>query len=305
MPESACPEPMQLVAMLRGTLDESSLEQLVRHLEQCPHCEQKLTELEQEGAGDDLVLDRLKDSKGADAAQLLAEVTPTAPWRPTWESDEASYRPWKTGERWWPTLRFLTLLIGVSVLGSVLLWQLTAPPETLNDIEQFQHDFALLKAQQQRPSIMMKLTLLNPNFDGKATFEPAQGPVKSLTLVADHLVTIWPIGRLHDLRELDLKVVQTSSLSSLTGIEDLQLRVLRCRRCPIQSLEPVNGMPLEVVDVRETQVTSLQRLRHDTLRELWCDESLWKATLAHRPRIEWPRLQLLNGEPYAPQKDVD
>lgn len=142
---------------------------------------------------------------------------------------------------------------------------------------------ARIEAEQKRkptPAILQaRMKAANPDYPGDGVFLERDGHVIEVNLRGKRIVDISPlkgvpIQRLYlsnnaftnieALRNMPLELLEMSGCRQMMSLEPLadskRLTHLNVRKCPVESLEPLRGQPLKVLDVYETRVADISPL---------------------------------------------
>ena len=146
--------------------------------------------------------------------------------------------------------------------------------------QQWLQDVAAMPAEKQVDAVARKLQELNPGFDGKVTGINEQvapkienGVVTDFALLTDNVTDIRPLRALAGLNRLELRGSSraqiTGRLTDLAPLQGMKLNYLDCRGTNVSDLSPLQGMPLTVLGCELTNVSNLSPLRGMPLSSLW------------------------------------
>jgi serine/threonine protein kinase len=131
---------------------------------------------------------------------------------------------------------------------------------------------AALPVEQQAEAVAAKLKELNPEFDGTVRHEIQDGAVTELHFSSDAVTDLAPVTALSGLRRLTCSGSGPGRgrLDSLAPLRGLSLTVLDCSMTRVADLTPLQDMPLVFVAISGTPVRDLTPLKDMPLLVLSC-----------------------------------
>jgi formylglycine-generating enzyme required for sulfatase activity len=123
---------------------------------------------------------------------------------------------------------------------------------------------------------LIKLSELNPSFDGKCSHKIEAGAVTELTLSTEGVTDLTPLAMLPWLKKLTLSpwtADRKGVLSDLSALKGLPLKSLYCLNNPVKDLTPLAGMPLSELSIGGTLVSDLAPLAGMKLTVLGCNDT--------------------------------
>lgn len=127
-----------------------------------------------------------------------------------------------------------------------------------------------LAAEKQIEAVAEKMKELNPDYDGKTQPQIRNGAVSQLQLSCQNVSRLSPLWALKKLELLNI----TSSPGKVESLEPLQgmpLSILFLNGNPVSNLSPLEGMQLTFLGMSRTKVTDLSPLHGMPLIFLNCD----------------------------------
>ena len=143
------------------------------------------------------------------------------------------------------------------------------------------------RAQSLIEDLSNRLMLLNPDFDGTITPLIENGMIRGLELSTEKISDLTPIASLRDLNYFKASAIDGGGqVSDLTPIKGLRIKRLQLNgNARLEKLEPLEGMPLEHLNIEATGVSDLASLAGAPLNTLNCSKTRVKslAPLANAP----------------------
>jgi hypothetical protein len=131
--------------------------------------------------------------------------------------------------------------------------------------------------EEQVRAVVIKLRVLNPNFDCAEQHKVEGGAVTEFSISSVGVTDLSPIKALQWLRKLVVappKLDQKGALTDLAPLAGMQLTWLWCHNNPIADLTPLRGMPLSVLGISGTRVADLTPLAGMKLQVLSLNDTV-------------------------------
>lgn len=131
---------------------------------------------------------------------------------------------------------------------------------------------AQLSAEEQIAEVIAKLKELNPEFDGNVVAEHENGQVLLWDMRTDHVNNISPLAALKHLRSVNLSGTITwkhnGILVDISPLEGMPIEVLEVTSTLVKDISPLRNSPLTSLRVDNTNVTDLSPIRNAKLTRL-------------------------------------
>lgn len=128
---------------------------------------------------------------------------------------------------------------------------------------------AKLPAEDQVAEVIAKLQELNPEFDGKVVTEQEDGQVRLWDMRTDQVTNISPLAALKHLKSVNLSGTFTwkhnGKLVDLSPLEGMPIESLEVTSTLVEDLSPLRNAPLTFLRVDNTNVTDLSPVRNAKL----------------------------------------
>ncbi len=126
-----------------------------------------------------------------------------------------------------------------------------------------------LPAEEQIAEVIAKLKELNPEFDGKVVTEQQDGQVILWDMRTDNVTNIGPLAALKHLRSVNLSGTFTwkhnGKLVDISPLEGMPIESLEVTSTLVEDLSPVRNAPLSFLRVDNTNVRDLSPIRNAKL----------------------------------------
>ena len=161
--------------------------------------------------------------------------------------------------------------------GNTTIIQPTVAPKiaTPSKDEAFLKSVAGLPADSQAKRVIEKLKELNRDFDpASATYSIENDLIVELNLSVSAITDLSPIRALKSLKRLRLGENKLrGTLGSLDALQGLPLEKLEVSNCPIMDLSPLRGMPLKWLVCQGTKITDLTPLQDSPIQALGINDT--------------------------------
>jgi serine/threonine protein kinase/Leucine-rich repeat (LRR) protein len=176
------------------------------------------------------------------------------------------FDPWRDAE----TLRAMRGLEEINGQASTAFWQQVAQEQTR--FTAWVNATAKLPPEKQVAAVADELRRRNRDFDGEVVPRLEQGVVTGLTFIGDHVTDLAPLRALTSLTLLACggSAPGKCKLSDLEPLRGLPLKMLDCRNSAVVDLSPLSGGSLTSLDCHATPVRDLAPLRGLPLTWLDC-----------------------------------
>lgn len=122
---------------------------------------------------------------------------------------------------------------------------------------------AALPPDKQVSAVLLKLSELNPGFNGKGEFWTVQGgQITDFRICTDQIADISPIRGIPSLKKLECTGSHATlgKLADLSPLQGMKLNALCCWNNPLSDLTPLQGMQLREFQAEHTQIASIEPL---------------------------------------------
>ena len=167
-----------------------------------------------------------------------------------------------------------------------------------------------LPADEQIAEVIAKLQELNPEFDGKVVTEQENGQVRSWDMRTDQVTDIRPLVALKHLRSVNLGGTYTwkhnGKLVDISPLEGMPIEGLEVTSTLVEDLSPLRKAPLTFLRVDNTNVTDLSPIRNAKLTRLFIHNTMisdltplqgMALTYLHMANTQVKDLSVLSGMP--------
>jgi serine/threonine protein kinase len=135
-----------------------------------------------------------------------------------------------------------------------------------------------LPAEEQIAEVIAKLKELNPEFDGKVIAEHENGEVRSWDMRTDQVTDIRPLAALKHLRSVNLGGTYTwkhnGKLVDISPLEGIPIEGLEVTSTLVEDLSPLRNTPLTFLRVDNTNVTDLSPICNAKLTRLYIHNTM-------------------------------
>jgi serine/threonine protein kinase len=169
---------------------------------------------------------------------------------------------------------------------------------------------AQLPAEEQIAEVIARLKELNPEFDGKVIAEHENGQVRSWDMRTDQVTDIRPLAALKHLKSVNLGGTYTwkhnGKLVDISPLEGIPIEGLEVTSTLVEDLSPLRNTPLTFLRVDNTNVTDLSPIRNAKLNRLFIHNTMisdltplqgMALTYLHMANTQVKDLSVLSGMP--------
>jgi eukaryotic-like serine/threonine-protein kinase len=143
-------------------------------------------------------------------------------------------------------------------------------PYNETSLIEWKNQVAELEAEKQIEAVAEKLKELNPEFDGKIQPQIRNGTLSQLRLSSQNVSSLSPLWALSSLEFLNI-TANRGKVESLEPLQGMPLSILYLNGNPVSDLSPLEGMRLTFLGISRTKVSDLSPLAGMPLIFLNCD----------------------------------
>lgn len=217
------------------------------------------------------------------------------------------------------------LLMGIFLFSSTRSKNESKKPEIKSMDPKWIAHVTELPAEEQITEVIAKLKELNPEFDGNVVTDQKDGQVILWDMRTDEVTNISPLAALKYLRSVNLSGTCTwkhnGILVDISPLEGMPIEGLEVTSTKVEDLSPLRNAPLTFLRVDNTNVTDLSPIRNAKLTRLYIHNTMisdltplqgMPITYLHMANTQVKELSALSGMPledlrcqYCGLKDIE